>query len=147
MLVAKRHPERPYCCWWKETCTSALLVVEKQPERPCCWCRWRDITSHGLRVLPVPATLGWRCHGDGGAAGAGPEAGGGDVVLPVAHLEPDVAEAALQDCVGTVAEGRKGRHVATAADPDALRSPQLLGQVTRSSDSSLSAAVLCLGIG
>ncbi len=69
-----------------------------------------------------------RCHGDGGAAGAGAglEAGGGDVVLPVAHLDPEVAEAALQDCVGTVVDGR---HVAAAADPDAFRGPQLLGQV------------------
>ncbi len=100
-------------------------MLEKHPARPYCWW-WRDITSHGLRVLPVPAALGWRCHGDGGAASAGLEAGGGDVVLPVAHLEPEVAEAALHDCVGTVVEGR---HVAAAADPDALRSPQLLGQV------------------
>jgi hypothetical protein len=75
-----------------------------------------ETSHHGLRVLPVPAALGWRCHGDGGAAGAGLEAGGGDVALPVAHLEPEVAEAALQDCVGTVVEGR---HVAAAADPDA----------------------------
>ncbi len=30
-----------------------------------------------------------------------------------------MAEAALQDCVGTVVEGR---HVAASADPDALRS-------------------------
>ncbi len=47
-------------------------------------------------------------------------------VLPVAHLEPEVAEAALQDCIGAIVEGR---HVATAVDPDAFRGPQLLGQV------------------
>ncbi len=44
-------------------------------------------------------------------------------------MEPEVAEAVLQDCVGAILEGREGRHVAAAADPDAFRGPQLLGQV------------------
>jgi hypothetical protein len=41
------------------------------------------------------------------AAGAGLGAGGGDVVLSVAQLEPEVAEAALEDGVGAVGEGRE----------------------------------------
>jgi hypothetical protein len=75
---------------------------------------------------------GWCCRGDGGTAGAGLEAGGGDVVLSVAQLEPEVAEAALEDGVGAVLEGREGREgrcVAALADPDAVRGPQLPGQV------------------
>jgi hypothetical protein len=76
-----------------------------------------------------PAAPRRRRRGDGGAGGAGLEPGGGDVVLPVAHLEPEVAEAALEDGVGAVVEGREGRHVAAAADPDQVRGPQLLGQV------------------
>ncbi len=67
-----------------------------------------------------------RCKG-GGAAGAGLEAGGGDVVLLGAHLEPDVADAALQDGVGAVVEGRQ---MAAAGDPDTFGGPQLLGQLT-----------------
>ncbi len=68
--------------------------------------------------------------GSGGAAGAGLEDGGGDVILPVAHLEREVAvvEAALQDDVGVVVEGRERQHVAAAGDPDAFGGPQLLGQ-------------------
>jgi hypothetical protein len=76
--------------------------------------------------------------------GAGLEARGGDVVLLVAHLEPKVMEAAPQAGVGTIAEGRNGRHVAAVMDPDALGGPQLLWQVICR---SLSAAVLCLGMG
>ncbi len=63
--------------------------------------------------------------------GAGLEARGGDVVLLVAHLEPEAAEAALQDGVGAIIEGPVGRHVAAATDPDALGGPQLLWQVLR----------------
>jgi hypothetical protein len=74
-------------------------------------------------------SAGWCRCGDEGVAGAGLEAGGGDVVLPVTHLEPEVAEAALQDFVGAVVEGQEGRHVGAAADPDTFRGPQLLGQV------------------
>jgi hypothetical protein len=53
--------------------------------------------------------------------------GGGDVVLPVAHLQLKVAEAALQDDEGDVVEGCEGRHMATAASP--VRQSQLLRQV------------------
>ncbi len=67
----------------------------------------------------------------GGAARAGLEAGGGDVVLLVTHLEPEVAGAALQDGVGAVVEWREGRHMAAATDPDAFGGPQLLWQVLR----------------
>jgi hypothetical protein len=72
-----------------------------------------------------------RCHccGGGVAAGAGLEAGGGDVILLVTHLEPEVAEAALQYGVGAVIKGQEWWHVAAAADPDAFGGPQLLGQV------------------
>ncbi len=66
---------------------------------------------------------------DGGAAGAGLEAGGGDVVLPVAQLEPEVAEAALEDGIGAVVEGREGRGVAALAKTDTVRGPQLPGQL------------------
>jgi hypothetical protein len=86
----------------------------------------------------IPAGPGVRRHGDGDADGAGPEPGGGGVVLPVTQLEPGVAEAAIQDGVGAVVEGRR---VAASADQDSVCGPQLLG---RSSGSSLSAAVLCL---
>jgi len=61
--------------------------------------------------------------------GAGLEARGRDVVLLVAHLEPEVMEASLQAGVGTIAEGREGRYVAAATDPDAFGGPQLLWQV------------------
>ncbi len=52
--------------------------------------------------------------------------GGGDVVLLATHSETEVAEAALQDCVGAVGEKW---HMAAAADPDTFGGPQLLGQV------------------
>ncbi len=58
--------------------------------------------------------------------GAGLEAGGGDVVLLVTHLEPEAAETAQQDGVGAIIEGR---HVAAVTDPDAFGGPQLLWQV------------------
>ncbi len=82
------------------------------------------------------ATVGGSCRGrlcrsgSGGATGAGLEAGGGDVILSVAHLEREVAvvEAALQDDVGAVVEGREGKHVAAVGDQDAFGGPQLLGQ-------------------
>jgi hypothetical protein len=54
---------------------------------------------------------GRRC-GSGGAAGAWLEVGGGDVVLPVAHLEREVAEAALQDNVGRRGHRRGEREAA-----------------------------------
>jgi hypothetical protein len=76
-----------------------------------------------------PAALGWRCRGGSGTAGAGLEAGGGDVVLPVAQLEPEEAEAALEDGVGAIVEGREGQCVVALAGPDAIRGPQLPGQV------------------
>jgi hypothetical protein len=61
------------------------------------------------RLLPPgPAAPGRRCRGDGGSASAGLELGGGDAVLPVANLEPEVAEAALEDGVGAAVEGRRG---------------------------------------
>jgi hypothetical protein len=41
------------------------------------------------------------------------------------QLEPEVAEAALEDGIGAVLEGR---WVAASADPDPVRSPQLLWQ-------------------
>jgi hypothetical protein len=63
--------------------------------------------------------------------GAGLEARGGDVVLLVTHLEPELAKASLQGGVGTIAEGPVGRQVAGATDPDAFRGPQLLWQVLR----------------
>ncbi len=48
----------------------------------------------------------------------------------MAHLEREVAEAALQDGGGAIVEGRERQHVAAAAaDPDAFGGPQLLGQV------------------
>jgi hypothetical protein len=82
------------------------------------------------------ATVGGSCQGrlcrsgNGGAAGAGLEAGGGVVVLLVAHLEREVTEAALQDDVGAVVEGRERHHVVAAmVDPDTFGGPQLLGQV------------------
>jgi hypothetical protein len=61
-------------------------------------------------------------------------------VLPVAHLEPEVTEAALQlqDCVGAIVEGR---HVAAAADPDAFRAHR---SWDRSSGSPLSSEELAL---
>ncbi len=43
--------------------------------------------------------------GGGGVAGAGLEVRGGDVVLPVADLQLEVAESELQDCVGAIIEG------------------------------------------
>ncbi len=55
-----------------------------------------------------------------------------------------MAEAALEDGIGAVVEGREGWCVATSADPDAVLGPQLLG---RSSGNFLSAAMLCLVIG
>ncbi len=70
-----------------------------------------------------------RRRGDGGAACAGLEAGGGDVVLPVAQLELEVAEAALEDGIGAVVEGREGRGMAASAKTDAVRGPQLQGQL------------------
>ncbi len=86
------------------------------------------------------AVAGSSCRGSprrGGVAvgtaalpGEGLEAGGGVVVLPVTQLEPEVAEAVLEDSVGAVIEGREGRRVTASADPDAVRSPQLLGQVS-----------------
>ncbi len=93
-----------------------------------CSLRGRPRRGSGL-LPPGPAAPGRRCRGDGGSTCTGLEPGGGDVVLPVAHLEPEVAEAALEDGVGAVVEGRKGRRVAAAADPYSVRSPQLLRQV------------------
>ena len=55
------------------------------------------------------------------------------------YLELEGAQAALDDRVGAVVERR---HVAAAADPDAVRGPKSGG---KSSGSSLSAATLCLG--
>jgi hypothetical protein len=79
--------------------------------------------------MPGPGKPRWhRCVG-GGAAGLGLEGRGGDVVLLVAHREPEVAKAAQLGGVGAIAEGREGRYVAAATDPDAFGGPQLLWQV------------------
>ncbi len=93
--------------------------------------KWTSLggTAAAGRFPAGSAAPRWRCPGDGGAAGAGLEAGGGDVVLPVPQLEPEVAEATLEDGVGAVVEGQEGRRVAASADPDAVRGPQLPGQV------------------
>ena len=42
-----------------------------------------------------------------------------------------MAQAALQDGVGTVVEGGERRHVAAPPDPDAVGGPELRGQVLR----------------
>ena len=57
---------------------------------------------------------------------AGLQAGDGDVLLPDAHLQLEVVEAALQDGIGAIIEGRQEHHVAAAVDPDAICGPQLL---------------------
>jgi hypothetical protein len=59
-------------------------------------------------------------------SGAGLHAGGGDVLLPDAHLQLEVVKAALQDSVGAIVEGRQGWHVTAVVDPDAVCSTQLL---------------------
>jgi hypothetical protein len=62
----------------------------------------------------------------GGVAGAGLEVGGGDVVLPIAHLQLEVAESELQEGVGMghhigVAPGRSSgpRHIWRSTTPEA----------------------------
>jgi hypothetical protein len=65
-------------------------------------------------------------YGDSGATGAGLHVGGGDVLLPDAHLQLEVVEAALHDGIGAIVEGRQGWHVAAAVDLDAICGPQLL---------------------
>jgi hypothetical protein len=59
------------------------------------------------------------------AGAAGLEAGGRNLVLLAAYLEFEGAQAALDDCVGAIVERREQRHVAAAADPDAVRGPQV----------------------
>ncbi len=75
------------------------------------WCRlegeadaleWR---SGGVWLPPGPAVCRG-CHR--GVACAGLEAGGGDVVLPVAHLQLEVVEPELEEGVG------RGHHIGVA---------------------------------
>ncbi len=66
--------------------------------------------------LPPGPAVCRGCHR--GVAGAGLEAGGGDVVLPVGHLQLEVAEAELQDGLGAIVEVGEGWYLAAAADPD-----------------------------
>jgi hypothetical protein len=63
------------------------------------------------------------------AGAAGLEAGGRDLVLLGSYLELEGAQAALDDHVRAVLERRERRHVAAAADPDAIRGPQVWRQV------------------
>jgi hypothetical protein len=46
-----------------------------------------------------------RRRGDGGAAGAGVQAGGGDILLPVAQMKIEVLEAAPQNGLEAVRGG------------------------------------------
>ncbi len=46
-----------------------------------------------------------------------------------AYLELEGAQAALEDRVGAVVERGERRHVPAAADPDAVRGPQVRRQV------------------
>jgi hypothetical protein len=63
------------------------------------------------------------------AGAAGLEAGGRNLVLFATHLEPEGAQTAQDDRVGAVVEQRERRHVAAAADPDAVRGPQVRRQI------------------
>ncbi len=63
------------------------------------------------------------------AGAAGLEAGGRNLVLLAAHLELEGAQAALDDRIGSVVERRERWHVAAAANPDAVRGPQVRRQV------------------
>jgi hypothetical protein len=63
------------------------------------------------------------------AGAAGLEVGGRDLVLLAAYLELEGAQATLDDRVGAVVERRERRHMAAAADPDAVRDPQVWRQV------------------
>ena len=63
------------------------------------------------------------------AGAAGLEARGGDLVLLGSYLELEGAQAALEDRVGAVVERRTRRHVAAAAESDAVRCPQVRRQV------------------
>ncbi len=109
----------------------------------CAGTRFKQARLGG-RFPPGPAVPGGRRRGDGGTAGAGLEAGGGVVILLVTHLKPEGAEAALQDRIGAILEGREWQHIAASADPDAYCAHSSWG---RSSGSSLSIAVLCPAIG
>jgi hypothetical protein len=60
---------------------------------------------------------------------AGLEAGGRDLVLLASYLELEGAQAALDDRVRAVVERCERRHMAAAADPDAVRGPQVRRQV------------------
>jgi hypothetical protein len=63
------------------------------------------------------------------AGAAGLEAGGRNLVLLAAHLEPEGAQTALDDQVGAVVELCERRDVAAAADPDSVRHPQVRRQI------------------
>jgi hypothetical protein len=126
LLVTKRHPERPYCCWWKETCTSA----------PCWW--WKNtLHSHTAGVLVMERHhITWLA----GPAGAGRAR----VALPWGWRScwcwawggrwrccppccPSGAGSGRGCAAGLCRDHRRGAR--EAADLDAVRSPLLLGQI------------------
>jgi hypothetical protein len=152
LLVVKRHPARPHCCWRKDTLNVHVLLVERHPARPHCgW--WKNTlhahTAGGGETSHHMACVSCRCRPRWGGAAMGMEE------LLVLGLRREVET--LSSCRPSGAGSGRGCHAGQCRDrPRGAARGRRGGprRVTRPTAhgagplaSSLSAAVLCLGIG